>query len=946
MMTNKSAIPGQPLAFRRIILVLSATFVGALGVLAQTNFATLVGDGAWTWYNDPRALYHNGKLYFGYVRAADSKTVLSALDLSTGQVLNLWSSGFTQRDDHNNPGLLAKQDGTLLAVYARHGSDQYFAYRRSTTTNPTTAGDWAAEQSIPNSGAGMTYANPFQLSAESGRIYNFCRNTNYNPTIYTSTDGGSNWSAPQWFIRTGAGGTRPYVKYCSDYDQRIEFLYTDGHPRDVANSLYHLYYQGGAFYQTDGTLVKNYASLPILHDSGERGSVIYQYSDADTADPNDHIPTGRAWCWETAYQSNGAPVCVFTVQRDNIAPSGSLTDRIYYYYARWTGTSWQKRFVAQAGRPLYNAEDDYAGGICIDPLEPNVIYISSNAQDPFNLTDTTNVTLRANERYELWRGVTGDGGLTFAWTQITANSTSDNLRPYIPRRNGGEPCVIWFRGTYSSYTSYACSIVGLFTTAVPTPVVLTPPLVSVVTPVGAVASLNSANDTLQVSVTVSNPVPANPLTATWSQLAGPAPVAFANSNATSTAVSFSSDGIYSLAFTANNGLATNVTVTVLVDHTAAGITNGLAAWWKMDETGGAVAADSSGNGRPATVVNGTFTGGYVSNAIQFASTTSRASYSAQQSNQVTVTAWVRADGTGGGSYPRILDTPSYRVHFRFTGADSYSFGFATSDQVNGDYDSGAGTVALGAWYHVAVSFDRASLATPPALYLNGSKMTTSTLASPSGTAPSLSGTGYIGNRAGLDRYWNGLIDDLRIYNRVLSDGEVLALAVAPSANVAPVVSAGTNQTVIWPAFANLSGDVTDDGKPTPPGTTIPTWSMTSGPGAVTFGNSNTLSTAASFSVPGSYLLQLAADDGQAQTVSRMTVNVITAPTITYKSLLGALRLTWPANSGIWRLQAQTNALGSGLGTNWADVPNSSATNQMQFPIDPACGAVFYRLVWP
>ena len=101
-------------------------------------------------------------------------------------------------------------------------SDQYFAYRRSTTTNPATAGDWAAEQSIPSSGAGMTYANPFQLSAESGRVYNFCRNTNYNPTIYTSTDGGSNWSAPQWFIRTGAGGTRPYVKYCSDHHQRIE----------------------------------------------------------------------------------------------------------------------------------------------------------------------------------------------------------------------------------------------------------------------------------------------------------------------------------------------------------------------------------------------------------------------------------------------------------------------------------------------------------------------------------------------------------------------------------------------------------------------------------------------------------------------------------------------------------------------------------------------------
>lgn len=462
---------GQTLRRHWLWSALIALACGSHAAAAQTNFATLASDGAWTWYNDPRALFQNGKLYFGYVRAGGSKSALSVFDLSTGFTSNLWDSGFTQLDDHNNPGLLAKQDGRLLAIYSRHISDQYYSYRTSSSATPTNTAGWNAEQNILNSGASMTYANPFQLSAEAGKIFNFCRNQNFNPTVFTSTDGGSNWSAPQLFIQTGSGGAiRPYVKYCSDYSNRIDFLYTDGHPRDVANSLYHLYYDGGAFYQTDGTLVKNYASLPILHDSGERGSVIYQYSEVEPADPNDHIPTGRAWCWETAYQTNGAPVCVFTVQRDNVTgPTSGVDDRIYYYYARWTGTNWQKRFIAQAGRPLYAAEDDYAGGICIDPVEPDVIYISSNAQNPFELGDTSNVPLSASQRYELWRGVTADGGLTFTWSQITSNSTVDNLRPYIPRRHGGERCVLWFRGNYSSYTSYTCSIVGLFTTAIPIP---------------------------------------------------------------------------------------------------------------------------------------------------------------------------------------------------------------------------------------------------------------------------------------------------------------------------------------------------------------------------------------------------------------------------------------------------------------------------------------------
>lgn len=90
------------------------------------------------------------------------------------------------------------------------------------------------------------------------------------------------------------------------------------------------------------------------------------------------------------------------------------------------------------------------------------LYISSNAAEPFNLDDAARVPLRENARYELGRGVTDDGGLTFHWTPVTKNSEKDNLRPYVPRRQGGPPSVLWFRGTYRSYTNYDCEIVGLF----------------------------------------------------------------------------------------------------------------------------------------------------------------------------------------------------------------------------------------------------------------------------------------------------------------------------------------------------------------------------------------------------------------------------------------------------------------------------------------------------
>ena len=60
-----------------------------------------------------------------------------------------------------------------------------------------------------------------------------------------------------------------------------------------------------------------------------------------------------------------------------------------------------------------------------------------------------------------------NGGLSFSWKAVTTNSIVDNLRPYVPRRFGGEPCVLWFEGTYATYQSFNCYIVGLFTSAVP-----------------------------------------------------------------------------------------------------------------------------------------------------------------------------------------------------------------------------------------------------------------------------------------------------------------------------------------------------------------------------------------------------------------------------------------------------------------------------------------------
>jgi hyaluronate lyase len=475
------------------------------------------------------------------------------------------------------------------------------------------------------------------------------------------------------------------------------------------------------------------------------------------------------------------------------------------------------------------------------------------------------------------------------------------------------------------------------------------PIIALIVPATNTVYLDSTNQTLLLSATASNPVPANVMTTVWSQTGGSGAVTFGNSNALTTTASFSADGTYGITFAASNGATNGVSLTVVVNSSIGEVTNGLLGWWKMDETGGTTAFDSSGNGANATVRGGTFTTGHLSNALYLAGGTNNATFTSVDSAQTTVAAWVYADGNGGSSFPRILVAPGYYFNFRFDGsANNNALDFATTTTANGSTVDGEwvatpNSIGTGAWYHVAVSYDRSSTANVPALYVNGARMSVTTLTSPSTTPPSYAGTTYIGNRLDLTRGWDGLIDDLRIYNRLLSDAEVQSLAGTPP-NFAPTVSAGTNLTVLWPAAANLNGNVADDGNPNPPGAVTATWSEVSGPGTVTFADSNVLATTASFSTAGSYQLQLAADDGQVTTAGSVTVAAITRPNLSFQLQPGAFQLSWPSDDGNWQLQYQTNSPGTGLGTNWQNLPGTT-TNPFVAPVDPAAGSVFYRLLW-
>ena len=101
------------------------------------------------------------------------------------------------------------------------------------------------------------------------------------------------------------------------------------------------------------------------------------------------------------------------------------------------------------------------------------------------------------------------------------------------------------------------------------------------------------------------------------------------------------------------------------------------------------------------------------------------------------------------------------------------------------------------------------------------------------------------------------IADGKVFVATLSNKLVVYGLIGPSAgNAAPVVNAGADQNLPTIGTLTLTGTATDDGNPVPPGQLTTTWSLASGPGPVTFGTPNALSTTATFTVPGVYTIRL------------------------------------------------------------------------------------------
>ncbi len=473
-----------------------------------------------------------------------------------------------------------------------------------------------------------------------------------------------------------------------------------------------------------------------------------------------------------------------------------------------------------------------------------------------------------------------------------------------------------------------------------------PPVIVLNLPVGASATLNNTNAALVLNATVTDdgfPLPST-LTTTWSELVGPPGVVFGSSNAPITTVTFPQSGAYTLRLTASDGQFQTVqNVNVTIDPTTV-YASGLIAYWKFDETSGTTAIDSSSNGLNATASSASLwnPSGYLNGCVNINGTSANnvnAGHPTQLNNLfstgATVCAYINTATLGGGSLGRIMDKSGggwifYNQNSFANGQYQVQFEQSFTNNRTNKWQT-AHVVTANTWTHVAVSYSSSSQSNVPGIYVNGvAQILTDISTGPGGLGETpLNDSAQnlmIGNRADAARPFGGRIDDVRIYSRALSAAEVFGLATLPNGDLAPQVNAGINQSTVVGVPITLNGTATDDGLPNPPGMLTVGWNVISGPGNVTFSSSNTVTTTASFDTPGTYLLQLTANDSQAVTASSVTITV----------LGGFQAWQWQYFQCTSCPQAGANADPYGKGI--------SNTNQFLLGLNPANPASSFRII--
>ncbi|MFN8353059.1 MAG: LamG-like jellyroll fold domain-containing protein [Spirosomataceae bacterium] len=232
---------------------------------------------------------------------------------------------------------------------------------------------------------------------------------------------------------------------------------------------------------------------------------------------------------------------------------------------------------------------------------------------------------------------------------------------------------------------------------------------------------------------------------------------------------------------------------------------GLLMHLKFDETTGSTAFDATTNGNNASSSGGpSFSTGKWNNAITLNGSTQyltvNNSATLNPTSGITLSAWINGADFGGNKV--IIKKRHWAPAYDFS-----LYGGQLTFALNGVGSVSAAVPTTNAWHLVTGTYDGSTMK----IYVDGSVVASS---AKSGAITSVGEPLVIGSSGGFENYFNGKLDDVRLYGRGLSASEVATLyggtvtdTQAPTTPTGLVASAITTSsfTLSWTASTDNVG---------------------------------------------------------------------------------------------------------------------------------------------
>ncbi|KXK30711.1 MAG: hypothetical protein UZ01_01223 [Candidatus Brocadia sinica] len=212
-------------------------------------------------------------------------------------------------------------------------------------------------------------------------------------------------------------------------------------------------------------------------------------------------------------------------------------------------------------------------------------------------------------------------------------------------------------------------------------------------------------------------------------------------------------------------------------------TDGMVSYYKFDEGNGTIALDSSIYGNNGTINGATWTTGKSEGALSFDGIDDFVSVPRMNHDEISIAAWfyknakdaMNIDGVFGG-YRWNSDVQlqeGFDVRFNKADPNKLQFILVTQDG-NGNRTQKTAIKDLvnsvGSWYHVVGTYNKAT--GKQKLYVNGQPVDTQNHPAGNTVVPLTYFTNMKIGISGNNGYFNGKIDDVRLYNQALNDQEV------------------------------------------------------------------------------------------------------------------------------------------------------------------------------